>query len=444
MRDEVVSRSRLLAVCAVVCGLMCLCASPALASPPSVTINGSGMNGESPDSTHDHASVNATLSAEGVATGTLETSGRTGDVLGTWHKFSGSVTCMVVEGPRVTIGALGGDWIVPSEGPPKAVPGEFAQLLTVEFGKYVDHSKEIPPTYTDIYGGMLGTHDEGVESSIAPDCETAEPSVFYLPTYSGVFHLSPSITSPEDGSKIESSTVTHKGTAEPNVTIDVYEVGKEAEATPVTANAEGEWSLTVEELPLGVHVFSAIAESGSKVPANEVEIEVIAPGERPSPPSPSPHGDTTLGGGSSQTPLVLQSVLGSKETRATPPVPDAELAGDTLHISRSGLLELRVSCPATESRCIGTVGLQTLDAMQARRGGRRHAGAPLVFPASAFDVAGGQTKSLQLKLSKRTLSLLAGKRRWRARAMLLAHDPAGTSHETQTTVTLALAAPRRR
>jgi hypothetical protein len=110
------------------------------------------------------ASVNATLSV-GIATGTLETSGGSG---GLWHEFKGTVTCMVVEGAHATIGALGKDREVPTGGPPKAVAGEFAQLLTVEFGEYTDFTKEELPTYTDRFGDMLGTHDEGVEAASRP------------------------------------------------------------------------------------------------------------------------------------------------------------------------------------------------------------------------------------------------------------------------------------
>jgi hypothetical protein len=275
MRDDQVSRSRLLAVGAAVCVAACCFASPALASAPTVTIEGSGHDGYTPSSTHNSASVNATLSA-GVATGTLETAGGTG---GLWHEFKGTVTCMTVEGAHTTIGALGKDREVPNEGPPKAVSGEFAQLLTVEFGKYTDFTKEEMPTYTDRFGGMLGTHNEGVESSVAPNCsEGGALSSGYLPTFGGVFHLSPSITSPKDGSVSESGTVTLSGTAEPNSSIWVYEAGEEPEeGTLVTVDAEGAWSLTVEELAVGVHVFSAISQSGSKVLANTVEVEVVAP-----------------------------------------------------------------------------------------------------------------------------------------------------------------------
>jgi hypothetical protein len=275
MRDDQVSRSRLLAVGVAVCLAACCFASPALASPPTVTIEGSGIDGYSPSSAHDKASVTATLS-EGVAEGTLATAGKSG---GSWIEFKGAVTCMAIEGAHATIGALGKDREVPNEGPPKALPGEFAQLLTVEFGEYTDPNQESSPIYTDRFGHMLGTHDEGVESSVAPNCgEVGALSSAALPTFGGVFHLSPSIASPEDGSVSESATVTLAGTAEPNSSIWVYEVGEEPEAgTLVTADAEGSWSLTVEDLAIGVHVFSAIAQAGSKVPANTVEVEVVAP-----------------------------------------------------------------------------------------------------------------------------------------------------------------------
>lgn len=263
-----------MAVGAAVCVAACCFASPALASAPTVTIEGSGRDGPSPSSTHDHASVDATLSA-GVATGTLETSGGSD---GLWHEFKGTVTCMVIEGAHATIGALGKDREVPIEGPPKAVSGEFAQLLTVEFGEYTDPSQESSPIYTDRFGHMLGTRNEGVESSVAPNCgEAGALSSGYLPTFGGVFHLSPSITSPEDGSVSESGTVTLSGTAEPNSSIWVYEAGEEPEeGTLVSADAEGSWSLTVEALSVGLHVFSALSQSGSKVPSNTVEVEVVA------------------------------------------------------------------------------------------------------------------------------------------------------------------------
>ncbi len=459
----------------VVCALACCVASPALASAPTVTISGSARDGYSPDSVSAVASVDATLS-KGVATGTLETLGRLGS--GVFREFNGSVTCMVVEGARVTIGALGKDREEPTEGPSKALPGEFAQLLTVEFGEYTDPGQEHSPTYTDAFGNMLGEHDEGVESSEAPDCgEAGALSPGYLPTFGGVIHLSPSIASPEDGAVSESGTVTLSGTAEPSSSIWVYEEGEEPEeGTLVSVNAEGAWSLTLEGLAIGEHVFSAKAKSGSAVVSNTVEVEVLAP--RPSTPEgggpPKAGGGTPEGGGapkagggtpgggdagqqqsqqsgedaqtsSTSSQPGLQAVLGSREGGAGVPVPAAVLAGDELRVGRSGVLVLHVSCPAGESRCIGTVALQALGAVQGDRAGRRRGGArPLALPGETFDVAGGQTQAIDLRLPARTRALLARRSRWQAQATLVAHDPAGASHTTRTTVALLLAAADRR
>lgn len=277
MRDVLVRKGRLLTAVVAICAMACAWAAPALASPPTVTIEGSGIDGSSPDSADDSASAKATLSA-GIATGTLSTSGKSDGIS---HSFSGAVTCMVVDGARVTVGALGKDRLSVDGGEPKAVPGEFAQFLTVEFGKYIPKGLEFPPTLTDTYGGMLGAHHEGVESSVAPNCGEAPALTSlnsYLPTFGGEFHVSPSITSPKDGTVSESGTVTLSGTGEPNTTIWVYEEGEEpSEGTPVTVNEEGAWSLTVEGLSTGVHVFSAIEQSGSKVPSNTVEVEVVSP-----------------------------------------------------------------------------------------------------------------------------------------------------------------------
>src|ERR1700683_4188686 len=81
-------------------------APAALASPPTVTLSGEGRDGYSPDSTNASAGVNATLSG-GLASGSLETGGKVGDFGGTWFAFRGNVTCMVVEGNQVTVGAFG-------------------------------------------------------------------------------------------------------------------------------------------------------------------------------------------------------------------------------------------------------------------------------------------------------------------------------------------------
>ena len=78
---------------------------------------------------------------------------------------------------------------------------------------------------------------------------------------------------PKDG-HVSHGSVTLSGTAEPNRAITVFEVGHEADGTEVIANGKGKWSLTLNGLSVGTHVFSASAVSGSETPANTVEIVV--------------------------------------------------------------------------------------------------------------------------------------------------------------------------
>ena len=129
-------------------------AAAALAALPTVTLSGEGRNGSSPDSITASADVNATLSG-GLASGTLNTSGRAGGFHETWVAFNGNVTCMVVEGKQVTVGALGTASRGPVAGPGATkLPGSYAQLLTVEFGEFKDPYLEYSPIYTAAFGNM--------------------------------------------------------------------------------------------------------------------------------------------------------------------------------------------------------------------------------------------------------------------------------------------------
>jgi hypothetical protein len=249
----------------------------ALASPPSVTLSGSGDKGGF-DYATAYVNVNATLS-QGIVSGTLESQGSTGGSPSHGDReFNGNVTCMVVHGNRVTLGAFGTVW---SYYPPTKLPGNYAQVLTVEFGKFPIPDTQPPRFVTDSFG-LLGEYVEGLPSTSPPSCYHASFSNQILPVIAGaypggVIDISPSITSPRDGHVSRDGTVTLKGTGEPNRAIKVYEVGNEASATEVTANDNGKWSLTLSGLSVGKHVFTALAVGGSTVPANTVEVEVPPP-----------------------------------------------------------------------------------------------------------------------------------------------------------------------
>jgi PKD repeat protein len=130
---------------------------------------------------------------------------------------------------------------------------------------------------------------------------------------------------------------------------------------------------------------------------------------------------------------------------APAPVPDAQLVGTTLTISPSGTLSLKVSCPAAESMCLGTLTLRTLAPVDAGDAHvARSRAAVLVLAGGPFAVAGGQVTAVKLSLTAKARTLLARSRSLRARASILAHDPAGATHTAQAIITLRMASRRRR
>jgi len=123
-----------------------------------------------------------------------------------------------------------------------------------------------------------------------------------------------------------------------------------------------------------------------------------------------------------------------------PLVPDAQLAGASLQVSSSGIVIVKVSCPAGESSCTGTVTLRTLHAVSAasaHKAGTKPA--ILTLTSGSFSVAGGKVRSVALRLSASGRKLLARAHVLGARATILAHDAAGGTHTGAATVTLHLA-----
>ena len=265
--------------------------SVALASPPTVTLSGYAHTGESPDGNTAHVTVNAVLSA-GVATGTLSSEGKIEDPE-RWYRFRGAVTCMVVAGPRVTVGAFGTTWIPPMYGNgwhEEERPG-YSQVLTVEFGEFESQFEEYK-LVTFMYGLLPGYPSfDGLETFAPPSCQDASFDDLLQPT-NNVFggessmHISPSITAPTDG-HVSHGTVKLSGTAEPDHQLLVYEFGHESAGTDIQVSAKGKWSATLTGLLVGTHVFQALTVNGSEIPSNTVEVNVVphAPTVETLPPS---------------------------------------------------------------------------------------------------------------------------------------------------------------
>ncbi len=125
-----------------------------------------------------------------------------------------------------------------------------------------------------------------------------------------------------------------------------------------------------------------------------------------------------------------------------PPVPDAQLASTSLQVSSSGTVTLKISCPAGESSCSGSITLRTLNAVIAGGPAARKKPSVLTLAVGSFTVLGGRVRAVTLHLSAKARVLLARSHTLRARATLVAHAPQGASHTTRTIVTLRAPKPR--
>jgi hypothetical protein len=247
-----------------------LATASAWASTPSVTIEGEGVNGGSPDSTGlNNILLNATLTGK-TALGTLETQGRYGGLdNGSYDAFDGEVTCMIVKGNRVIVGAIGQASRHDEHEGTTIMPGAYVQVAVVEFGEFEGFfGRPVRHAY-----GSLGTHHEGEPGTKPPSCKKMKAmAVQTAATEFDSLALSPSITKPKDGAKSSSGAVKLAGTGEPNSIIVVYQVGHSG--TEVAVNAQGKWSMKLMGLAPGKYEYTAKALSGSKVTANTVTFEV--------------------------------------------------------------------------------------------------------------------------------------------------------------------------
>jgi PKD repeat protein len=129
-------------------------------------------------------------------------------------------------------------------------------------------------------------------------------------------------------------------------------------------------------------------------------------------------------------------------------IPNAHLVSTSITVSSRGAINLGVSCPTGEIDCAGTVILRTLKAVIPRttssHSKKKAKAIILTLANGAFTVTGGHQKSFTLRLSSEARSLLASAHVLRVQATLVAHDPSGKTHTTQTNVTLRASKSTRR
>jgi hypothetical protein len=134
------------------------------------------------------------------------------------------------------------------------------------------------------------------------------------------------------------------------------------------------------------------------------------------------------------------------ETITQEPSPTATIASTSLSVSSSGSLVVKVTCPAGDLSCTGTLTLRTVTAVIARVSStskKKPKPAILTLTSGSFAVAGGQDKSLTLHLSSAARALLAKSHGvLRARLTVVARDPQLATATTQAVVTLRAVKPK--
>jgi PKD repeat protein len=209
--------------------------------------------------------------------------------------------------------------------------------------------------------------------------------------------------------------------------------GKETTTVPSAKHAftkPGEYKVSLMVVNAG----------GVKSKAVSITVTVSEEQKPPPPPPPPPPSEGSQPPPPSEgnpPPKEQHEVKGFTATNN----PEAKLASTALAVSSSGAVVVNVTCPAGENSCTGTVTLRTLGAVVARAGvARAHASkskaAILTLASGSFTVAGGQVRTVTLHLSSKARKLFTRSKVLRAKATIVAHDPAGVSKTTQMTVTL--------
>src|ERR1700733_6199334 len=126
-------------------------------------------------------------------------------------------------------------------------------------------------------------------------------------------------------------------------------------------------------------------------------------------------------------------VLGIQEAS-----PDVALARKPLRANAVGVVALKLSCPAGDTKCTGALTLRTQKAITSTAGARRAKPAVFTFGTATFTIAGGKVVTVLLHLSNKARALLERLHMLAVRATIVAHSPAGATHTAQA-VTMLLA-----
>lgn len=370
-------------------------------------------------------------------------------------QLSGSATFRNVGGTQLTINAIH----LPSA--PFGATGVPAVGAKIEPGDSVTITVTFDPTSTGKFEDQIGLDTTGGGEAVGLSGSAGLPGALeiasetlaygqvtvgssvsksFTVTNTGGTAVEVTKSKPPNGGAFTATTSLSEGT-----TIAPGESMTETvKFTPTSAgSASAVWVLNGKDAT-GLHEVKfngvgTVPEVGTlpASPQEEEEEEALsAPQETKTPAQPLPES------------LGISTNLGVSpfQQHPTPQFPGAQLASATMRSSASGTLSLELSCPAEEGSCAGTITLRTLTAVRAATGARARTSRAviLILAKGSFTVTGGQVSTVGLHLSTRALALLAHTHVLLAGATIVAHNPAGATHTTQSTVTIRAARQKAR
>lgn len=275
---------------------------------------------------------------------------------------------------------------------------------------------------------------------------TGEGAAQYFTTLTGP----PTVTA-GTASDITQTTATLSGSVNPNGeqvseclieygTSTAYEAAVPCEATSALSGSnEVTVSASVTRLSADTQYYfrvSATNATGTEYGAVETFTTALPTALARQPLSEEPQQSSTQTSTSTQSSTTTsgqQTTVASNKPPAA--VPDARLTATSFTASAGGVVIVRVSCPAGETSCTGTVTLRTASAV-ATVHGKTHKPVVLTLASARFTVAGGASTAVRLHLSATARALLAQARVLHARATVVAHDRSGATHTWQSLVTV--------
>jgi Immunoglobulin I-set domain len=257
----------------------------------------------------------------------------------------------------------------------------------------------------------------------------------------------PSITkAPVNQTVVEGETAKFEATAsgEPTPTVQWEESQNGGSTWTEVAGATSN-SLTIADTTRAEsgRDYRAVFENEKGAKTSTAAVLTVNAKETGGGPPPNNPGNNNSGNNPGTTTTTTETTPKQEVKPFQESSPKVTIASNSLQVSSSGAVTVKVACAAGAKTCTGTVTLRTLTAVAARivagATKKKPKASILTLASSSFALAGGQSKALTLHLSTKARQLLAHSHTLKAKATIVAHNQTGTSQTTTAVLTLRLA-----